>query len=151
MNLNFEFFYDDNFILINVNVFKKCCKDVINQISKKYNKIPKYINIYENNNLLKDTFNQWNNNHSYIIFIDKNFINIIIKNKTKILRLPQLEINTKIGEIKNILSIKEDIFLKNKKLDNKNTLLYYKISDNTILTTYEAETDAVTSASGFCF
>ena len=60
--------------------------------------------------------------------------------------MPQLDLDTKIGEIKNILSIKEDIFFRNIKLENKNTLSSYKISNNNILTTYAA-TDSVTAVS----
>jgi hypothetical protein len=145
MNLNFEFFNENNFTIINLCVLKKNCKDIIKHISQKYKAKSKYINIYENNNLLKDTFNKWKCNNNYIIFIDKHFVNIIIKKNNKTLQLPQLELDTKIEDIKNILSIKGDIFFKNKKLDNKNTLLYYKINNNTVLTTYEL--DVLTSTS----
>tara|TARA_B100001121_G_scaffold310662_1_gene343624 strand:+ start:2226 stop:2669 length:444 start_codon:yes stop_codon:yes gene_type:complete len=145
MNLKFDFFYDDNFINLNLNVNDKNCKDIIKQISTQYKKSIKNINIYENNNLLKNTFSNWNNNSNYIIFINNDFINIIIKCKSKVIKLPQLELNTTISDIKNILSIEGDIFFKNEKLDNKCTLLFYKIINNNILTTYQA--DVVTSTS----
>ena len=149
MNLKFEFFYDNNFINLELNVLNKNCKDIINYISNEYNKYIININIYENNNLLKISFDNWNNKNNYIIFIDNNFINIIIKYKTKIVKLPQLEQCTKISDIKNILSIKGDIFFNNKKLNNKYSLMFYKINDNNILTTYQA--DVLTLTSSDCF
>ena len=144
MNLKFEFFYDNNFIDLSLDVLNKECKDVIKFISNEYKKSIKFIKIYENDNLLKTSFNEWDLNSNYIIFIENTFINIIIKFKKKNIKLPQLELNTKIKEIKNILSIEGDIFFKNKKLDNNNSLSYYKINDNNILTTYQA---VVTSTS----
>lgn len=146
MNLSFDFFYDDIISTINFNVSQKNCMDIIYNISKKYNKSTKYINIYQDDKLLKKTFNNWDNKYNYVIFIDNSFINIIIRNNNKVIRLPQLDLDTKIGEIKNILSIKEDIFFRNIKLENKNTLSSYKISNNNILTTYAA-TDSVTAVS----
>ena len=145
MNLKFDFFYNDNFINLSFNVNNKNCKDIIKLISNQYNKSIKNINIYENDNLLKTTFNNWNDNCNYHIFINNNFVNIIIKCKKKNIKLPQLELNTKIGDIKNILSIEGDIFFNNKKLDNKYTLSFYKISDNNVLTTYQAGVVASTS------
>ncbi len=145
MNLKFDFFYNDNFINLNINVNEKNCKDVIKKISNDYKKSIKNIDIYENNNLLNKTFNKWDFNCNYVIFINNNYINIIIKYKTKIIKLPQLELNTTIVEIKNILSIEGDIFFNNKKLDNKCTLFFYKINNNNILTTYQ--TDVFTSTS----
>lgn len=144
MNLSFDFFYDDIISTINFNVFEKNCIDIIYNISKKYNKSTKYINIYQDDKLLKNTFNNWDNKYNYIIFIDNTFINIIVKYNNKNIRLPQLDLNTKISEIKNILSIEEDIFFRNIRLENKNTLSSYKINNNNILTTY-AVTDSVKS------
>lgn len=146
MNLSFDFFYDDIISTINFNVSQKNCMDIIYNISKKYNKSTKYINIYQDDKMLKKTFNNWDNKYNYVIFIDNSFINIIIKHRNKVIRLPQLDLDTKIGEIKNILSIEEDIFFRKIKLENKNTLSSYKISNNNILTTYTA-TDSVTAVS----
>ena len=137
MNLKFNFFYNENFINLNVN--NKNCKDIISHISNQYNKPIKNIYIYENNNLLKKTFNNWNNKNNYIIFVDNHFINLIIKSKKKIIKLPRLELSTKISEIKNILSIEGDIFFNNIKLDNKHTLLFYKINNKNMLTTYQVD------------
>ena len=139
------FFFENNNIDLTINVNDKNCKDIIKEISNQYKKSIKNIVIYENNILLNKTFNKWNFNYKYFIFINNNYINIIIKYKTKIIKLPQLELSTKIGEIKNILSIEGDIFFKNKKLDNKCTLMFYKVNNNNILTTYQA--DVVTSTS----
>lgn len=148
MNLSFDFFYDDIISTVNFNVSGKNCIDIIYNISKKYNKSIKYINIYQDDKLLKNTFNNWDNKYNYVIFIDNSFINIIIKYNNKVIRLPQLDLNTKISEIKNILSIEEDIFFRNIKLENKNTLLSYKINNNNILTTYtDTATDSVTYVS----
>lgn len=146
MNLSFDFFYDDIISTINFNVSHKNCMDIIYNISKKYNKSTKYINIYQDDKMLKKTFNNWDNKYNYVIFIDNRFVNIIIKHRNKVIKLPQLDLDTKIGEIKNILSIEEDIFFRKIKLENKNTLSSYKISNNNILTTYTA-TDSVTAVS----
>ena len=143
MKLNFEFFNHGNYINIKLNVNNKYCEDIINHISKKYNKSIEYINIYENNKILQNKFLNWDLTNNYIIMIENDFINIIIKLKNKTVKLPQLELSTKISEIKNILSIKDDIFFKNNKLNDTYSLEYYKINDNNILTTYQ--TDVVTS------
>jgi hypothetical protein len=144
MNLTFEFLYNNDFIELCLDIVGKNCDDIIKYISKKYNKDNNYINIYENDNLLKKSFNNWKYEYNYIVVINKCFVNIIIKYKSKIIKLPQLEITTRISDIKNILSIEGDIFFKNKKLNNKATLEFYKIKNNNVLTTYQAE--VVTSA-----
>lgn len=139
MNLTFEFFYNNDFKELCLDVIGKDCDDIIKYISKKYNKDNNCINIYENDNILKKSFNNWNYEFNYIVVINKCFVNIIIKYKSKIIKLPQLEITTRISDIKNILSIEGDIFFKNKKLNNKATLEFYKIKNNNVLTTYQAE------------
>jgi hypothetical protein len=139
MNLTFEFLYNNDFIELCLDIVGKNCDDIIKYISKKYNKDNNYINIYENDNLLKKSFNNWKYEYNYIVVINKCFVNIIIKYKSKIIKLPQLEITTRISDIKNILSIEGDIFFKNKKLNNKATLEFYKIKNNNVLTTYQAE------------
>ena len=52
----------------------KNCKDIIKLISSQYKKSIKNINIYENNILLNKTFNKWNFNYNYFIFINNNFV-----------------------------------------------------------------------------
>jgi hypothetical protein len=133
MKIKFDFFNQDNHDVLIINIKNKYCKDIIYYISKKYNKKISNINIYENNNKINLHFNKWVVDKKYIITINQNYINIIIKLKNKQIKLPQLNINTKIIDIKNILSFKDDIFLRYDKLDNNKTLKYYNIEDNIIL------------------
>ena len=85
MNLKFDFFFENNNIDLTINVNDKNCKDIIKEISSQYKKSIKNIVIYENNILLNKTFNKWNFNYKYFIFINNNYINIIIKYKKKLL------------------------------------------------------------------
>ena len=92
MNLKFEFFYDNNFIDLSLNVLNKDCKDIIKFISNEYKKSIKFIKIYENDSLLKTSFNKWNVNSNYIIFIENTFINIIIKLKKEKYKVTSIRI-----------------------------------------------------------
>ena len=142
MNLNFDFFCNSNYDNLILDVEKKNCLDIIKIISKKYKKNNNNISIFENNNLLNYKFYKWNCNNCYLIMIDNEYINIIVKVKNKIINLPQLDINTQIYEIKNILSIKDDLFFNNRKLKDNRSLKYYQIYENNILSINQAELTA---------
>lgn len=143
MKIPFDFFNKNDFDTLIIDINFKTCEDLINLISKKYQERKDLISIFENNKKINYKFSDWRLNSNYIITIDFNFINIIIRINDKTIKLPQLDINTKILEIKNVLSIEDDIFLLNDKLDDNYTLNYYNIKDNMILhTNYQADTVA---------
>lgn len=148
MILKFDFFFKNNFDNLNINIYNKDCYEVIHFISNEYNQNLNFITIYEDNKLLSNSFLNWDITKKYFIIINAEYITIYVKVNNNKLKLPQLDINTKIIDIKNILSIKDDIFLNNIKLKDNSTLFYYNIKNNNILNVnYQADavTDAVNS------
>lgn len=148
MIIKFDFFFKNNFDNLNINIYNKDCYEVINFISNEYDQNLNFITIYEDNKLLSNSFLHWDITKKYFIIINAEYITIYVKVNNNKLKLPQLDINTKIIDIKNILSIKDDIFLNNIKLKDNSTLFSYNIKNNNILNVnYHADvvTDAVNS------
>lgn len=117
MNINFYLFINENYDNININVQFKNVQDIINFINNKYNFSSKYIEIYDDNLKLNSNFKNWDINGNYIIIINNlEYFNITISYNNKNIILPQVNINTKVLDLKNILSTKDDIFYNNIKL-----------------------------------
>jgi hypothetical protein len=132
MIIKFNIFQNNNINDLIINTYKYTVKDLIKYLELVYNYDIE--TIYENNNKLLDNFNKWNDSKKYTIITKNNdYINIKIKLNDSFINLPKLEINTKVIDIKNILSIKDDIFYMNIKLNDNKTLLYYKIKNNSTL------------------
>jgi hypothetical protein len=134
MIIKFNIFQNNNINDLIINTYKYTVKDLIKYLEIVYNYDIE--TIYENNNKLLENFNKWNDSKKYTIITKNNdYINIKIKINDSFINLPKLEINTKVIDIKNILSIKDDIFYMNIKLNDNKTLLYYKIKNNSTLYT----------------
>lgn len=69
----------------------------------------------------------------YSVFFSNDNISIKIKIDNKLKVLPYLSKNLKICDLKNILTIKDNIYLNEKMLSNDKTLTYYNINNNDIL------------------
>lgn len=69
----------------------------------------------------------------YSVFFSNDNISIKIKIDNKLKVLPYLSKNLKISDLKNILTIKDNIYLNEKMLSNDKTLTYYNINNNDIL------------------
>ena len=125
-------------VLTEENIFKKIQFDTNNKILLDLQiELANILNISLNNQLwylqgeeLDYNFSDWINNYSYSVFIEKDYITLFIKNKNKIIKTPQISKNMKIKELKNILSIKDNIYYRNIKLLDHKTFNYYNISNN---------------------
>lgn len=133
MSINFLIFNGDDIDTFSIS--QNNIKNIYNIICKKYNITIKEISIYQNNIKLSYNFFDYNKNNNYMIIIKNNqqVINLKINYNNKIINLPKLTFNTTIKDIKNILSIKDDIFYKNEKLNDNNTIKDYNINNNSIL------------------
>ncbi len=89
---------------------------------------------YKDGIKLDDTYNNWNDKECYEIIFNKEFINLYIKIKNKIIISPLLSRNSTIEEIKNILSIKDNIYFNQIKLEDENTLDDYDVNNMDSLT-----------------
>ena len=69
----------------------------------------------------------------YSVFFSNDNISIKIKIDNKLKVLPYLSKNLKICDLKNILTIKDNIYLNEKMLSNDKTLTHYNINNNDIL------------------
>ena len=69
----------------------------------------------------------------YSVFFSNDNISIKINIDNKLKVLPYLSKNLKISDLKNILTIKDNIYLNEKMLSNDKTLTYYNINNNDIL------------------
>ena len=105
-----------------------------NMIKEKYLVPIKNQEWFFNNNKI-DNFIDINCNVGiYTVYFSNNLINLKIKNKNKIIKLPYLSKSLTIKELKNILSIKDNIYLNNINLLNNKKLSDYQIKSNDILT-----------------
>ncbi len=68
-------------------------------------------------------------NESYEIIFNKNNINLCIQYKNKTIITPLVSKNITIGELKNILSIKDNIYFNREKLKDNKTIEYYNINN----------------------
>lgn len=117
MNINFYLFINENCDNINLNVKFKNVQDIINFINNKYNFSLNCIEIYDDNLRLNSNFKNWNINGNYIIIVNNpEYFNITIYHNNKNILLPQVNLKTKVLDLKNILSTDDDIFYNNIKL-----------------------------------
>lgn len=131
MIITFELLINDDIIDENIDVNLHTVKDIKKYINTLYRF--SNIDVYQNTTLLSDNFNYWDTNYDYYVYINNNnCISFKIDNNIT----PFIDIKTKIKEVKDILSIKDDIYFNNIKLIDSNTLEYYNITNNTLIKTY---------------
>ncbi len=99
---------------------------------------------YENDIRLDSTYNNWKDNMTYVLIFNQKMIKVFIKNKKSIAQSPYLKPTFTIKQIKDILSIKDNIYFNNIKLKDNKTFEYYNIKNNDLLFCY-AQALAVTA------
>ena len=104
-----------------------------NMIKEKYLVPIKNQEWFFNDNKIDDFIDISCNIGIYTVYFSNNLINLKIKNKNKIIKLPYLSKSLTIKELKNILSIKDNIYLNNINLLNNKKLSDYQIKSNDIL------------------
>ncbi len=78
---------------------------------------------------LDNEYNDWKDNDNYEIIFNNQYINLYIKIKNKLIITPLISITSTIEELKDILSIKDNIYFKQIKLKDNKTLDDYGINN----------------------
>lgn len=132
MLIDIEIISENIFDNISVEAFSFI--NLKNMIKEKYLVPIKNQEWFFNNNKIDDFIDISCNIGIYTVYFSNNHINLKIKNKNKIIKLPYLSKSLTIKELKNILSIKDNIYLNNINLLNNKKLSDYQIKSNDILT-----------------
>ncbi len=92
-----------------------------------------FYNWYDDGIELDSEFNEWEIDVTYQIMFNQEYINLIINinNSKKI--TPLISRNSTIGDLKDILSIKDNIYFNKINLKNNKTLNYYNINNMDLL------------------
>ncbi len=103
----------------------------INTQNKKIKDLDKwsYYDWFKDGIQLSDEYNNWKENENYEIMFNNEYINLYIKIKNKIIMSPLICRNSTIEELKNILSIKDNIYFRQVKLKDDKTLEDYQINN----------------------
>ena len=102
-----------------------------------------HYNWFKNGTELSLDYNDWEENDTYEIMYNNIYINIYLNFKYKIIMTPLININITIKELKNILSIKDNIYFDSIKLKDNKTLNYYHINNLDILECIQEEVDSL--------
>jgi hypothetical protein len=111
---------DNNLINTNININNKKIKDLGKWASFDW---------YKDGVLLDTNYNDWKENDEYEVMFNNNYINIILMINKKKKLSPLISKQIKIIELKNILSIKDNIYFNKSKLQDNKTLEDYNINN----------------------
>jgi hypothetical protein len=118
---------------INKNIYPK---------NKKIKELGKWANYdwYKDGIQLSCEYNEWENNNNYEIIFNNELINLYIKINNKIIMTPLICKKITVEVLKNILSIKDNIYFKHILLKDKKTLEHYNINnmDSLIINAYSS-------------
>ena len=114
----------NNLINTNINTKNKKIKDLGKWASYDW---------YKDGILLNIDYDDWKENDEYEIMFNNNYINIILKINNKKILSPLISKKIKIIELKNILSIKDNIYFNKLKLQDQKTLEDYDINNNDLI------------------
>ena len=91
----------------------------------------KHYDWYKDGIQLSTDYDDWIDNENYEVIYNYEYINLYIKinNNHKIIMTPLICRKSTIEELKNILSIKDNIYFKQIKLNDCKTLEYYNINN----------------------
>jgi hypothetical protein len=108
----------------------------INPQNKKIKELSKWTcyDWYKDGIKLDENYNGWKDDDNYEIIFNQQYINLYIKIKNKIIMTPLICKTSTIEELKNILSIKDNIYFNQVKLKDNNTLDDYDINNLDSLT-----------------
>jgi hypothetical protein len=84
---------------------------------------------------LNNTFNEWEEHKMYEVIYNNDYIQIYIRLKNKMILSPLINKDLTIEELKDILSIKDNIYFFNVRLNDNNTLEDYNINNKNVLST----------------
>jgi hypothetical protein len=84
---------------------------------------------YKDGIQLDNNYNDWKENDTYEVMFNNDYININLKINNKNIITPLISKKITIKELKNILSIKDNIYFKQNKLKDENTLEDYDINN----------------------
>ncbi len=84
---------------------------------------------YKDGIQLDSNYNEWNENDTYEVIFNNDYINLKLKTNNKIIISPLLSKKITIKELKDILSIKDNIYFKQIKLKDDKTLEQYNINN----------------------
>jgi hypothetical protein len=112
---------NNNFINKTINAHSLCIKDMGKWA---------FYTWFKNGEELMADFNDWKEGEIYEVLFNNNYINIIIKfNNNKHITTPLIYQDITIRELKDILSIKDNIYFYNVKLKDNRTLSSYNINN----------------------
>ena len=113
--------FDQNNNLINFN---------INIKNKKIKDLGKWAHYdwYKDGMQLDNDFQDWKENEHYEVMFNNDYINLNLYNNHKLITSPLVSKSISIAELKNILSIKDNIYFKQIKLNDNKTLEDYNIN-----------------------
>ena len=116
--------FDQNNNLINYNIN-------INIKNKKIKDLGKwaFYDWYKDGVQLDSEYNNWIENEHYEVIFNNNYINLNLKINNKKIISPLISKKITINELKNILSIKDNIYFKQLKLKDNQTLEHYNIDN----------------------
>ncbi len=111
---------NNNLIMETININSPLIKET-GQLS--------FYNWYKDGNKLNPDEDILEDNESYEIIFNKEHINLCIQHNNKTFITPLISKNITIGELKNILSIKDNIYFNRIKLKDNKTIEYYNINN----------------------
>lgn len=114
---------NNNFITTKMNLHNKI---------KDLGKWANYI-WYKDGIQLDNNYDDWKDNDTYEIIFNNDYISLLLKINNKDSISPLISKKNTIRELKNILSIKDNIYFKHNKLKDNKTLEYYNINNMDML------------------
>ncbi len=111
---------NNNLINSNINIKNKKIKDLGKWA---------FYDWYKDGVQLDKYFNDWEENEHYEVIFNNNYINLNLKINNKNIISPLVSKNITVSELKNILSIKDNIYFKQIKLKDNQTLDDYNINN----------------------
>jgi hypothetical protein len=136
MIINVELLLDDIYKIIKVDVTKKNINDLKKYIFINHNIRQEQQIWYFNNKTLVNNFIIKNGNYTVTNAksVSKNNITLRVKKNNKIITTPYLPYDLTIKELKLLLlSTKNNIYFNNIHLDNNNTIEFYNLENNNLL------------------
>jgi hypothetical protein len=135
-------------MIINIEGFDEN-NNFFNVIINPKNKKIKHLGIFsqyiwfKNGVQLNNDYNDWEDNENYEVIFNNEYINLYIKINNNSIMTPLISKNITIKELKNILSIKDNIYFNQIKLKDNYTLEYYDINNLDSLNLYTYSSSAL--------
>lgn len=130
MKISVEVLTEDNsFNIYQFDITDKILLDIMIQLANLIN-VPISNQVwYLDGKVMASTFSNWKKDDEYSMYAKKEYITLFINIKNKLITTPQIPVDMRIKELRNILSIKDNIYFRNIKLLDNKTFKYYNIGD----------------------